>query len=73
MSPEFSNANAQNVLARSYTMPYRRAEAVEEDGGTYASKSHLHAQRRYKKRLENGRSQLRRPLLSIGIPGAGSK
>jgi hypothetical protein len=54
-------------------MPDRRAETVNEDGGTVESNSHLHAQRRYNWRLEDRDSQQQQPRLSVGIRGAGSK
>jgi hypothetical protein len=48
-------------------MPDRRAEAVNEDGGTIESHSHPHAQRRYNWRLEDRHSQPQQMRLSIGL------
>jgi hypothetical protein len=51
----------------------RRAGADSEEGGTVESNSHLHARRRYNRRLEDRRSQPQQPRLSVGIPGMSSK
>lgn len=59
--------------ARIAAISDRRAGADKEDGETVESNSHLHGLGRYNWRLEDRQSQPQRPLLSVGIPGAGSK